>query len=579
MEYTLDRFIHEIKQAIGATGIIPEPLIELQVPKSNVPADLALPCFRAAKAAGSTPPALASELAGRLHFDADSLVGDVAASGPFLNFTMRQPHLAQAVIRDVLDGGARYGHDDLGNGQTIVVDYSSPNVAKRMHVGHIRSTIIGQSITNILEALGYRLIRDNHLGDTGTSFGKLLYAIGEWGWPEGEGEEILVQLEALYQQANQAEAEDATISDAARSWSLKLDQNDPQAMDLLHRITELTLKANQRNYDRLGVRFDYNHGETFYLDKMGPYVEQALEKGIAYRDEAGAVVVAELEQNMPTFLLIRSDGGSLYHTRDLATIAFREETFHPTKIIYVVEQRQELHFRQLFALARSLGYAEGIDLVHIYFGTIFDAKGQPLSTRRGNMIFLETLLDDAIARARTVVETKSAELSEVEKQEVAEAVGIGAVIYNDLYQDLKRNITLDWERMLATEGNSATYLQYSYARCRSILRKGQELTGGALVPTEYDATLLRHDAEQDLLKHLARLPDAIREAGTRCTPHVIADWCYTTARQFATFYDRCSVLKADSAALRDARLALVAATAQALKNGLGLLGVRVVERM
>lgn len=460
MDYTLDTFIGEIKAALLATGKVPESLIELQIPKANVPADMALPCFRAAKAAGVAPPALASELAAQLRFGEDSLVGSVATAGPFLNFTLNQERLARAVTAEVLDKGEAYGHDDLGSGQTVIIDYSSPNVAKRMHVGHIRSTIIGQSINNMLKALGYTTVSDNHLGDTGTSFGKLLYAIDRWGWPDSEGEQLLADLEELYQQASRAETEDPSIGDAARSWSLKLDQNEPRAMELLGKATELTLKANQKNYDRLGVSFDTNHGETFYLDKMGPYVEEALAKGIAYRDEAGAVVVAELEQNMPTFLLIRSDGGSLYHTRDMATIAYRESTYHPSKIIYVVGQPQEMHFRQLFALARALGYAEGVELIHIYFGTVFDAKGQALSTRRGNMIYLETLLDDAISRARKVVEEKSTDLSEAEKDEVAAVVGIGAVIYNDLYQDLKRNITLDWDRMLATEGNSATYLQY-----------------------------------------------------------------------------------------------------------------------
>lgn len=581
MDFTLDRFAAEIRAALLATGRVPEPLIELAAPKANVPADLALPCFRAAKVLGVAPPALASELAQTLRFGPDSLVGGVAAAGPFLNFMLQRERLAQSVVSEVLEAGEGYGNDDLGAEQTVVIDYSAPNVAKRMHVGHIRSTIIGQSLNNILKALGYNTIGDNHLGDSGTGFGKLLYAIDRWGWPHSEGEALLADLEELYQRITQLEQTDPAMADAARAWSLKLDQNDPQATGLWQQVTDLTLKANQRNYDRLGVHFDHHYGEAFYLDKMGPYVEEALEKDIAYRDEGGAVVVSELEQNLPTFLLQRSDGGSLYHTRDLATIAFRERTFRSSKIVYVVEQRQELHFRQLFALARALGYAEGVELTHIYFGTIFDANGQALSTRRGNMIYLETLLDDAVARAKTVVDTKSPELSEAEKDEVANAVGVGAVIYNDLYQDLKRNITLDWDRMLATEGNSATYLQYSYARCRSILRRGQEARGAdsGLLPEQYDAALLTHSAEAGLLKHLARLPGAVREAGERYAPHVIADWCYTTAREFATFYDQCSVLRAETPALRDARLALVAATSQALKNGLALLGVRVVERM
>lgn len=580
MDYTLDQFAAEIRAAIIATGRVPKELIDLQVPKGNVPADLALPCFRAAKELRVAPPALASELASTLSFGDASLVGGVAAAGPFLNFTLRPAALADRVLGEVLGQGDAYGADDIGAGETVVIDYSAPNVAKRMHVGHIRSTIIGQSLVNLHRALGYTVIGDNHLGDFGTGFGRLLYAIDRWGWPASEGEQILADLEELYQRASALEESDPEVANEARRWSLMQEQGDRDAEQLGEQVLELTLKANQRNYDRLGVQFDTAYGESFYTPMLSAMLQRAQERRVAFRDEGGALVVKDLE-NLPTFLLQRSDGGSLYHTRDIATIAFREEQYHPRKIIYVVEQRQELHFRQLFALARAMGIGRDSELIHIYFGTIFDAKGQALSTRRGNMIYLETLLDDAVARARKVVGEKSPELSDAEKNEVARAVGIGAVIYNDLYQDLKRNITLDWERMLATEGNSATYLQYSYARCRSILRKGAEQrgAGGELVPSDFDPALLAHEAEQGLIKHLSRLPQAVREACERCATFVIADWCYTTAREFATFYDRCPVLRAETPALRDARLTLVAATAQALKNGLALLGVQVVERM
>jgi arginyl-tRNA synthetase len=580
MDYTLDQFAAEIRAAIAAHGRVPKELIDLQAPKANVPSDLALPCFRAAKELGVPAPALASELAATIAFGEDSLVGGVAAAGPFLNFSLRPSALARRVLAEALDQGDAYGTNDVGAGETVVIDYSAPNVAKRMHVGHIRSTIIGQTLVNLHRALGYTVVGDNHLGDFGTGFGRLLYAIDRWGWPRSEGEQILADLEELYQRASALEASDPEVANEARRWSLLLEQGDRDAEQLGEQVLDLTLKANQRNYDRLGVHFDTAYGESFYTPMLADMLQRAQDRKVAFRDEGGAVVVKDLE-NLPTFLLQRSDGGSLYHTRDIATIAFREEQYHPRKIIYVVEQRQELHFRQLFALARAMGIGRGIQLIHIYFGTIFDAKGQALSTRRGNMIYLETLLDDAVARAREVVVKKSPELSDAEKDEVARAVGVGAVIYNDLYQDLKRNISLDWERMLATEGNSATYLQYSYARCRSILRKGAEArsAGDEIVPAGYDPALLEHEAEQGLIKHLARLPQALREAGERCAPFVIADWCYTTAREFATFYDRCPVLRAETPALRDARLALVAATAQALKNGLALLGVRVVERM
>jgi arginyl-tRNA synthetase len=308
---------------------------------------------------------------------------------------------------------------------------------------------------------------------------------------------------------------------------------------------------------------------------------KAEDEGVASREPGGALVVPGLRdpqgKELPSFLLQRSDGATLYLTRDVATIIYREHTYHPERIIYVVEQRQELHFRQVFALARALGYGRDIDLVHVYFGTIFSANAEPLSTRRGNMVFLQSLLDEAHARARRIIEQKISEgkttFTAEQIEELAEVVGIGAVIYNDLYQDPRRNITLDWDRMLAFEGNSAPYLQYTYARCRSILREATS------VLEEIDATVLGAEEELAVLKQIARMPDAVRRAGASYAPYHIADWLYTTAREFGRFYREHSVLNAPTPESRAARLALVAATAQALRNGLRLLGIQSPERM
>ncbi|NJP07432.1 MAG: arginine--tRNA ligase [Chloroflexaceae bacterium] len=576
MEYVLDRFVAEVRSAINATGNVPADLVDLQPPKANIPADLAFPSFRAARELGVTPPRLTQELAAALQFAPDSLVAEVVASGPFLNFGLNPQRLAIEVLGDITRMGDTYGHDDLGQQQTIVIDYSSPNVAKRMHVGHIRSTIIGQSLVHILRALGFAMIGDNHLGDWGKQFGVIIAAIKRYGKPTSEGEMALEALEERYVRYSNEMQLDEALDDEARHCSLRLEQGDPEARDLWQWCVETTLEANQKNYDRLGVSFEHTYGESFYESMLTDVIALALQQGIAQTDEDGAVVVPSLD-NLPSFLLQRSDGGTLYMTRDLATVLFRVEQFRPVRLIYVVGSQQELHFRQLTALVKALAIAPEIELIHVGFGTIFDAQGQPLSTRRGNMIYLQHLLDDAVARARKIVETKNDELSEEEKDRVAEQVGIGAVIYNDLYQDSRRNITLDWERMLATEGNSATYLQYSHARCCSILRRA-----GAGDPRVTDAatlSLLTQGTEQQLIKHLARLPEAIREAGQRYAPFVIADWCYTTARAFGVFFEQCPVLKADSPSLRDARLTLVAATAQALKNGLHLLGIQSPERM
>jgi arginyl-tRNA synthetase len=579
MQYALDRFAAEIQDALRATGRLPESLIEVQVPKPNIPADLAFPAFRAAKELDMKPPQLAQELAATMHMGPDTLVGSIETSGPFLNFVLHSQRFTVAVLDEISRLGDSYGHDDQGSNKTVVVDYSSPNVAKRMHVGHIRSTIIGQALANIFRALGYHVIGDNHLGDWGKQFGVILTSIAHEGKPQGEGETALAALEEQYSRYSQATEANPALNDEARQWSLRLEQGDPGARELWQWCVEITLQANQHNYDRLGVQFDHAYGESFYEGMLNDVIQDALDAGVAQRDEDESVVVRDLGPKIDTFLLRRSDGGTLYITRDVATIKFRMQQFQPGRMVYVVGAPQDLHFRQLFALVRAVGYVDdATELVHVAFGSIVDEHGQQLSTRRGNMVYLSKLLDEATARARTVVEQKNPDLSDAEKDDIAEAVGIGAVVYNDLYQDLRRNIVLDWERMLATEGNSATYLQYSHARCRSILRRAAE-EGAIQHAGAAELELLAHPSEQQLIKHLARLPEAVREAGSRYTPFVIADWCYTTAREFGVFFEQCPVLRAETPELRSARLVLVAATAQALKNGLNLLGIRAPERM
>ncbi len=575
MDYALERFSFEVHQVLLATGRIPEALIELTTPKPNIPADLAFPAFRAAKELGLSAPTLAAELATAIRLPPTSLIAAVSATGPFLNFSLHPARLANQVLATINELGLRYGTQTDGVGQPIVVDYSAPNIAKRMHVGHIRSTIIGQAIVNLYRALGYPVIGDNHLGDWGKQFGVVLAAIEHEGKPAAVGEAALEALELQYARYAAAMQADPALDERAREWSLRLEQGDPQARELWQWSVDLTMAAAERNYARLGVRIDHAYGESFYESMLAGVIQDALAARVAFRDEGGAVVVENLER-LPTFLLQRSDGGTLYMTRDMATVLFRIREFQPARIIYVVGEPQSLHLRQLFALVRAAGYSAGVELVHVSFGTVFDTEGQPLSTRRGNMVYLEALLDEAVSRARAVVERKNPELPEAEKAAVAEAVGVGAVIYNDLYQDPRRNLSLDWERMLATEGNSATYLQYSYARCRSILRRAAEDGGPG---SDIDPALLSHPSELRLIKHLARLPEAIREAAARYAPFVVAEWCYTTAREFGTFFEQCPVLRAETAPLRAARLSLVAATATALKAGLTLLGITAPERM
>jgi arginyl-tRNA synthetase len=579
VEYTLDRLHRQAREAILATGLASIEHIELVAPKPNIPADVAMPAFKAARDKQIPPPQYAQQLAAAVTIPADSLLSAVVAAGPFVNFSIDKSRYIASVLAEIAQLGNQYGSDDLGSNKRIVIDYSSVNIAKLMHVGHIRSTIIGQALANIFRFLGYTVIGDNHLGDYGKQFGMNIAAIVRSGKPEGQDEEALAQIDKLYAAYSKEAKDNEALHDEARAWSLKLEQGDPTAVELWQWMVNLTLTAIQTNYDRLGVKFDHALGESFYAPLNEGVIEECLASGFAHRDEAGAVVVAELEEGMPTFLLQRSDTGSLYHTRDMGCIKYRMSEFKPDQIIYVVGTPQELHFRQLFALARKVGYVpEGVELEHVKFGTIFDQSGKPLSTRAGNMVYLTELLDDAHTRARAVVDASSPDLPEDVKADVAEKVGIGAVMYNDLYQDSRRNITLDWDRMLAIEGNSAPYIQYMYARCRSIVRRVMGDSADMQIPA-CDAAVLNHPSELDLVRQLAKLPGIVREAADRYATFVIAEWCYDTARTFSAFYRDCPVVKAEDEAVRTARLALTAATAQALRNGLGLLGIHVPERM
>jgi arginyl-tRNA synthetase len=577
LNYTIDRFEAQVLGALRATDLIDPRDIIVERPKANVLADLAFAAFRSARRQGIAPDVQARDVAAAIQVPTDSLIGAVTAVGPFVNFQIAPTAYTESVLSEIQTLNAAYGHDRSGAGQTVVIDYSSPNVAKRMHVGHIRSTIIGQALANILSALGFEVVRDNHLGDWGKSFGVLLAGIARDGIPTGDGEQLLAALEDLYARSSKLAEQDRDFDEAARAWGRRLELGDPVARRYWQQMVALTVRINQTSYDRLGVHFDHAYGESFYEPFLAGIIDTVEQNSVARRDASGALVV-DVGDNLPTFLLQRSDGASLYHTRDLATIQFRIETFHPSQIIYVVGATQELYLRQLFALAGAIGLAQGTMLVHVPFGTVFDPSGQPLSTRRGNMVYLEDLLNEAHERARTIVDAGHADLPVAERDEIAEAVGIGAVIYNDLHQDPRRSITLDWNQMLSMDGDSAPYIQYMYARCRSILRRAAD-TDQLTPATPGNWSLLTHPSEIELMKQLSRLPQAIRAAGSNYAPHLVAAWSYEAARSIAAFYRDCPVLQAEYAPLRAARTQLVDAASQALKNGLALLSISAPERL
>ena len=585
MEYALERLRVQCATLLTETGLVAPELIILTDPKPNIPADIAFPTFQAARSAGVNNPAeFAQKLAAAAMAllptkttQANWLIGKVEAAGPFVNISVEPTRFAQAVITEVLQQQADYGRDEAGNGLNLIVDFSSPNIARKMHVGHLRSTVIGNAIRNILKFSGYKVTADNHLGDWGTQFGSLLAAKALWGWPpeiDTDPIEALVQIYAKFHNAAEA---DPPLRDLARDWSRRLEEGDPEARATWTWIVDITLKEFATTYERLGVTFDTTHGESFYEPMLQDVVKEALEKEVA-REEADGAISVSFDDKLPSYLLRRRDGATLYQTRDIATCIYRWKEYQPDRNIYVVGQEQKLHFQQVYETVRRMGYTEIADRsVHISFGPVTDAAGQRFSMRKGTAIFLDEVLDEALTRAKAVIDEKTSEgkteLSGDEKEMVSQMVGVGAVIYNDLYQDPGRGIRFDWDKMLAFDGNSAPYIQYTYARCRSILRKAGQ------APTEADLTLLITSEEQAVVKQLARFNQTVRRAGQEFLPALVAEWTYTLAREFARFYHERPVLEAPTPELVLARLSLVEAVSTGLRNGLQLLGIKAPERM
>jgi len=457
--------------------------------------------------------------------------------------------------------------------KTVVVDFSSPNVAKPMHVGHVRSTVIGDSLSRIFSALGHQVIRDNHLGDWGSQFGMIL-----WGWKnhrdEGAyGTKPVAELARLYRLAV-VESSDPAIEAATRAETAKLHAGDPENRALWREFMPHCLSALRVIYDRLGVCFDVELGESFYDDMLAGVVADLEAKGLAVPSEGATVVFTEGSKT--PFIVRKSDGAFNYATTDLATIKYRVEEWNPDQILYVVDHRQGDHFKQLFDVAKRWGYTKP-ELEHVAFGTILGADRRPFKTRAGDVVGLESLLDEAVAEARKVVDENSPDLDDAERGRVAEIVGLGAIKYADLSQNRQSDYVFDWKKMMAMNGNTGAYLQYAYARIQNIFRKGEiDLpTLRSTAPT----IVLGTPAERSLALALLRFPEALESAARELKPNLVTDYLFDLANRLSTFYEQCPVLKAETTAVRDSRLALCDLTGRVLKRGLELLGIAVVDRM
>ncbi|MEO0073182.1 MAG: arginine--tRNA ligase [candidate division WOR-3 bacterium] len=537
-------------------------------------ADLAIPLHSLAKNQGTEPNKLAEECARALNMAGAPFISVHAVNG-YLNFKLAPAELATAVCNDFGRNPAVYGSCQVGSGKTVVIDYSSPNIAKPFSVGHLRSTIIGQSLYNILGWLGYRVIGDNHLGDWGTQFGKLLCAFHRWGNADRLRQNPTGHLLELYVRFHNEAKTDPALESCGREWFRKLETGDQQARSLWQHFVQLSLAEFNRIYELLGVRFDSVLGESFYEDRLSGVVERALNRGVAKveRLQEGETVLIPLERAgiSSPLLLRKSDGTSLYATREIATAEYRIEKWHPEMIIYVVGSEQELYFRQFSAALKLLGI--DVPCIHVSFGLVRLPDGS-MSTREGRVILLEDVIQEAIRRAEAVVTDRS--LPETEKREIARKVGIGAIKYADLSQNRLKEVVFDWNKMLRLDGDSAPYLMYAYTRARSIIRKAAT---SPKINTKPSFHMLVSPAEQHLLKHIARFPDAVLAAGTLFEPCRIANRLYRIAKDFSVFYDTVPVLKAETNEVRAARLYLVEMTSTVLKTGLALLGIETSERM
>ena len=523
-----------------------------------------------AKRAGKNPRALAEEVIKALPLP--DILEKVEVAGPgFINLTLSYRALAEGV--ESLSDDPNLGIPQSGANEKVVIDYSSPNVAKPMHIGHIRSTVIGNAIDRILRALGYLVIADNHLGDWGTQFGILIMGYRRFLTDDERANLTVELLEKVYVQSYNATKEDPAWLDTCREELVKLQAGDEENLAVWKRFIDISLGEFGRIYDRLDVSFNLYRGESYYQPMLEPVVETLKEKGLATLSD-GAWIVDMKDEGLEVAIVRKRDGGFNYTSTDIATVKSRTEEFDPARIIYVTDDRQQLHFKQFFAICNKLGFCTKAALQHVPFGLMRLPEGT-FSTRQGNVIKLETLLDEAAARARKIVDESHPDWTEEARAALAEAIGIGAIKYADLSHDPATMIVFTWERALALEGNSGPYLQYANARLNSLLARYYAETGRK--PKD-NPLFITGDAEKALALHLLQYPNAVQRAGDLCKPSVLADYLYQLSQLYSSFYQSSPVLKADLA-VRDSRIRLCDAVSKVLRGGLTLLGIPTPERI
>ncbi|MFZ1250818.1 MAG: arginine--tRNA ligase [Streptococcus suis] len=559
------------KQMVADTlsAVLPQLDIEtiyslLEKPKSSEMGDIAFPAFSLAKVERKAPQAIATDIVEKLDTTGFE---KVVATGPYVNFFLDKDAISHQVLTDVIAKKDQYGQLNIGQGRNVTIDMSSPNIAKPFSVGHLRSTVIGDALANIHGKLGFNPIRINHLGDWGKQFGMLIVAYKLWGDKTAVEADPISELLKLYVRINAEAEEKPELDEEARQWFKKLEDGDQEALELWQWFRDESLVEFNRIYEKLDVHFDSFNGEAFYNDKMDEGIQILEEKGLL-QESKGALIVDLERYNLPPALIRKTDGATLYITRDMATAMYRKRTYDFVKSIYVVGQEQINHFKQLKAVLKEMGFDWSDDMTHVTFGLVTKDK-KKLSTRKGNIILLEPTLDEAILRALSQIEAKNPNLEN--KEEVAHAVGVGAVKFFDLKTDRDNGYDFDLEAMVSFEGETGPYVQYAYARIQSILRKAN------FVPSTENNYKLADAESWEIIKHIQNFSTVVERAGDKFDPSLIAKYAINLAQAFNKYYAHTRIL--DESPERDSRLALAYATGVVLKEALRLLGVKAPEKM
>ncbi|WP_061317383.1 arginine--tRNA ligase [Clostridium botulinum] len=541
-----------------------EKLIE--IPPKKEMGDYAFPCFQLAKTFRKAPNLIAEELKEKINKEGFEKVVTV---GPYLNFFVDKTILIKDVLEKVLSEKEKYGSSKVGEGKNVVVEYSSPNIAKPFHIGHLFTTAIGNALYKILSFEGYNCIGINHLGDWGTQFGKLISAYRRWVDEEALEKDAIGELLRIYVKFHEEAEKDPELEKEARLNFKRLEEGSEEETELWNRFKDLSLKEFNKVYDMLGIKFDSLAGESFYSDKMDAVVQEIDDKGLLV-DSNGAKVVMLDEYNMPPCMIKKSDGATIYATRDLAAAIYRKKTYDFHKCIYIVGTPQALHFKQVFTTLKLMGHDWADDCKHVGFGLVKLAN-KKLSTRNGDVVFLEDLLNQSVEETLKIINEKNPNLKN--KEDVAKKLGIGAVVFTYLKNNRERDIVFDWKEILSFDGETGPYVEYSYARGKSILRKAGELTG------EADYSKLSSKEEFELAKLLGGFNDAIMNAIDKLEPAMVTRYVIEVAKAFNKFYNAHGILNAEDNDVKLARVKLVEATCQVIKNALNLLGIDVVEEM